>query len=177
MRYIDYLNIITKSLSWGRRKMFNNIGNKIKGFATFLTIIGIIASIIVGIILIISGASLYYGGGTLILAGILAMVVGSLISWISSFVLYGFGQLIDSTERIEYMVYDISQSYKNIASNHSSVSDAHQFHSSNPTPTPAPTPTPQKESPVKWRCPKCDTPYTQSVRWCNVCGEENPFFS
>ena len=69
--------------------MFTNIGNKIKGLATILCVLGILVSVIIGF-------SLYYANPGL---GLIYAGAGSLIAWISSFVLYGFGELIcQSTE-------------------------------------------------------------------------------
>lgn len=67
--------------------MFDNVGSKIKGLASFFCWGGIIASIIGGIILIGLDEDLIF-------AGIAVIVIGSLLSWISSFVLYGFGELV-----------------------------------------------------------------------------------
>lgn len=67
--------------------MFDNVGSKIKGLASFFCWGGIIASIIGGIILIGLDEDLIF-------AGIAVIVIGSLLSWVSSFVLYGFGELV-----------------------------------------------------------------------------------
>ena len=67
--------------------MFDNVGSKIKAFASFFCWGGIIASIIGGIILIGLDEDLIF-------AGIAVIVIGSLLSWVSSFVLYGFGELV-----------------------------------------------------------------------------------
>lgn len=67
--------------------MFDNVGSKIKGLASFFCWGGIIASIIGGIILIGLDEDLIF-------VGIAVIVIGSLLSWISSFVLYGFGELV-----------------------------------------------------------------------------------
>lgn len=67
--------------------MFDNVGSKIKALASFFCWCGIIASIIGGIILIGLDEDLIF-------AGIAVIVIGSLLSWISSFVLYGFGELV-----------------------------------------------------------------------------------
>lgn len=83
--------------------MFDDVGNKIKGVASVLCWIGIICSILLGLILISGGASLnsgYYsnGAGTaLIIEGLIVMVVGCLFSWIGSLMVYGFGELIDNS--------------------------------------------------------------------------------
>ena len=91
--------------------MFDNIGGKIKGLAKFFCWLGIIASVIGGIAIIVAGAqmnSYYYSYSssvitTAILSGIAVMVFGSLISWIGSFLLYGFGQLVDNSDKLVKM--------------------------------------------------------------------------
>lgn len=73
--------------------MFYNIGRKIKTLAKAITWIGITASVIYGaVVLRLSNSP------TFIIQGLLTMIVGSLISWLSSVTLYGFGQLIENTD-------------------------------------------------------------------------------
>ena len=72
--------------------MYDNSGGKIKLLATVSAILMIIGCIIGGIALIAASAM----DGFFSFLGILVIVVGSLISWISSWVLYGFGELIES---------------------------------------------------------------------------------
>jgi len=92
--------------------MFNNIGGKIKGLAKFLCWLGIILSVIIGVIMIIAAASSRsytfdsYGekitlstGGSIV-AGILIIVFGSLASWIGSFFMYGFGELVENSKKV-----------------------------------------------------------------------------
>ena len=59
--------------------MFNDISAKIKASAQVLIWLGILAS-------------------TESYTGVVVMVVGSVSSWILSFCMYGFGQLIENTE-------------------------------------------------------------------------------
>ena len=73
--------------------MFCNIGEKIKALAQIITWIGIIVCVVLGIIIIANDDEL-------VLIGLLVMVLGSLLSWVSSFVLYGFGQLIENSDKI-----------------------------------------------------------------------------
>ena len=73
--------------------MFNNIGGKIKALAKVICWIGIIASVIGGIVLMIHDEDM-------ILYGILTAVGGALFSWIGSFFTYGFGELIDNTSKL-----------------------------------------------------------------------------
>lgn len=74
--------------------MFKNIGGKIKGLAKAFFILGAIVPIIVGIVLMSSDENM-------VLVGILVMVGGFVVAWISSWFLYGFGELIDKTCAIE----------------------------------------------------------------------------
>ncbi len=70
--------------------MFNEIGKKIKGLASVIAWLGIIASAIMGF------TSMRFSA----LAGILIIAIGALASWISSFMLYGYGELIDQTSQM-----------------------------------------------------------------------------
>ena len=73
--------------------MFDRIGSKIKGFAQFTSVVGILCSVVTGIAMIsMSNAT--------VVIGILILVAGSLSSWIGSFFLYGFGELIEKTTEI-----------------------------------------------------------------------------
>jgi hypothetical protein len=77
--------------------VYENIGAKIKGLAKVIAWIGIIGSVITGIIYIVMGINSYYGGGAQIGIGIGVMIGGALSSWISSWFTYGFGELIEKT--------------------------------------------------------------------------------
>lgn len=70
--------------------MFNNIGRKIKTLAEACTCVGITISIIVGLLFLAEGEVI----------GIIIAIIGSLVSWISSFLFYGFGQLIENTDAL-----------------------------------------------------------------------------
>ena len=61
--------------------MFDNVGSKIKALASFFCWGGIIASVIGGIIVITLDEDLVW-------AGLAVIIIGSLLSWVSSFVLY-----------------------------------------------------------------------------------------
>ncbi len=67
--------------------MFNEIGKKIKNLAAVIAWLGIIASAIIGLVTMEASP----------LAGILTGVLGALGAWIGSFLLYGFGELVDQT--------------------------------------------------------------------------------
>lgn len=75
--------------------MFNyeNIGNKIKGLAQMVFVVEAIAAVITGIALMATDEDL-------ILYGLLVLIVGPIIAWVSSWLLYGFGQLIENSDII-----------------------------------------------------------------------------
>lgn len=68
--------------------MYDNIGKKIKGLVKVLFIVESIAAAIVGIALLASDEDLIF-------TGLLVLLVGPIIAWVSSWLLYGFGELID----------------------------------------------------------------------------------
>ena len=89
--------------------MFNNIGRKIKTLAKVLCWLGIIASVISGIAMVLTGVAFNsasvvrgysatvdaeLGGAAAVVGGIVMMVV----SWIGSFCMYGFGQLVENSD-------------------------------------------------------------------------------
>lgn len=86
--------------------MFYQIGKKIKTLATVVTVIGIIISVLLGIGLIAADASAYEQSSDeadLIISILIDLgisTIGCLISWLMSFLLYGYGELIDETSRL-----------------------------------------------------------------------------
>ncbi len=73
--------------------MFKNIGGKIKTLSEFVTWVGIIASVVLGIII------MFYGD-IMVLVGLVVMSFGCFFSWIGSFLLYGYGQLIENSDKL-----------------------------------------------------------------------------
>ena len=74
--------------------MYTDIGKKIKGLTKAVVIIGIILCFIIGIVIMTSDEDL-------IGIGLLVMVAGALVFWLSSWLLYGYGELIDKVSDIE----------------------------------------------------------------------------
>lgn len=74
--------------------MYDNIGGKIKGLAKWVCIIG-------SIIMAISGIVCMGQGEDFIPVGILLLILGPVLCWISSWMLYGFGELIEKISNIE----------------------------------------------------------------------------
>ena len=73
--------------------MFDNIGGKIKGVAKVTCWIGIIASVISGLVMMIDDEDM-------IAIALLTILVGALASWVGSFMVYGFGQLVENSDTL-----------------------------------------------------------------------------
>ncbi|MBR3244684.1 MAG: zinc-ribbon domain-containing protein [Parasporobacterium sp.] len=137
--------------------MFNNVSSKIKISAWVVLIIGIIASIVLGIICISTGAQvnqlLNYsnsffgmggspsGSGTgLILGGIAIIIFGSIMSYVFALLVRGFGQIVFNTQSIASHAYGNNQRGQNSApASHPAPASASQpapVHQSAVTPAP-----------------------------------------
>jgi len=68
--------------------MYNNIGSKIKIAAQILFVLGVIGSIIFGFVIC-------FGSEDFNAIGLLYILLGGLSSWISTLLMYGFGELIE----------------------------------------------------------------------------------
>ncbi len=77
--------------------MFDNIGHKIKLLAQVMCWLGIGISVFIGILLIFTGMD-QYDSGIYVGGGIAVLCLGSLFSWIGSFVLCGFGELVENSD-------------------------------------------------------------------------------
>lgn len=71
--------------------MYKNIGKKIKKLAKVLTVIGIVACVITGIVLIALGN----------MTGLVYIFFMPFLVWISSFFTYAIGELVDKVCNIE----------------------------------------------------------------------------
>ncbi len=88
--------------------MYNNIGEKIKILVKSITIIGFIIFGVGGIILALTSS---------FIIGTLVAVLGCLSLWLSSFVLYGFGELIEQVSSIAKNTLNIEKTTHNIVNN------------------------------------------------------------
>lgn len=71
--------------------MYDNIGKKIKGLAIATFIIEAVASVIAGFIFALEGEDF----------GAFLLLLGPFAAWLSSWLLYGFGELVDKVMDIE----------------------------------------------------------------------------
>ena len=128
--------------------MWDNIGEKIKLLAKIIAWVGIISSVIGGSRLISQGFDMNQsgrGGELFIFLGIASLIGGSIISWISSFFMYGFGELIKKTAAIEQNTRNGTS--PDIVQNNAQFSNG-------------------------WVCKKCNYTNYSSALFCNSCGEK-----
>lgn len=71
--------------------MFNNIGGKIKSIAKYVCYVEIACCIIAGIAMMLMEN---------FLGGIAIALIGSAAAWLASVTMYGFGQLIENTDKL-----------------------------------------------------------------------------
>lgn len=102
--------------------MFDNIGGKIKTLSRVTCWIGIIASIIIGFILMAKNDEF-------ILIGVLIMILGCLASWIGSFMTYGFGELIDKACNIEQTICGSKKSSTQVSIDYERISKIEKLRS------------------------------------------------
>ncbi len=73
--------------------MYDNIGRKIKGLAKGLFVIEAIGTIVAGIAILTIDDDF-------ILHGLLMLIWGPLVAWVSSWVLYAFGELVEDVHAL-----------------------------------------------------------------------------
>ena len=76
--------------------LYSNIGSKIKNWAKWVFIVAAIASVIGAICMMASAEDSW-----MLVVGMIVLVVGPLIAWVSSWLLYGFGEIIVKLTDIE----------------------------------------------------------------------------
>ena len=78
--------------------MFNHVGKTIQSLATFICYAGIILAFI--FLIVLGTLGVIYDTIDLILIGIVAAIIGVFVLWVNCILLYGFGTLIENSEKI-----------------------------------------------------------------------------
>ena len=76
--------------------LYSNIGSKIKNWAKWVFVVETIASVIGAVCMMASAEDSW-----MLIVGAIVLVVGPLIAWVSSWLLYGFGEIIVKLTAIE----------------------------------------------------------------------------
>ncbi|MCR5154385.1 MAG: hypothetical protein K6B75_06005 [Lachnospiraceae bacterium] len=82
------------------RDLYRNIGRMIKSLAFWLFIVQSVAVIGWVILYLMKAGSIYVATQIYVLKGVFILIVGPIISWVISLILYGFGELVDNSSKI-----------------------------------------------------------------------------
>ena len=82
--------------------LYENIGGKIKNWAKWIFIVEAIGAVITGIVLLATDDDLIF-------AGLLTLFCGPIIAWVSSWVLYAFGELVEDIHAMRNKYYPIAE--------------------------------------------------------------------
>lgn len=100
---IKYINDDSWKYYSFKSGIFKNAGPKLKTLAIIFFVISLIVGEVIAISLIISGSNSYYSGELSIIIGIILVIISPLIAWLSSIILYAFGELCEDVHRMRIM--------------------------------------------------------------------------
>ena len=134
-------------------ELYENIGKKIKAWAKWIFIVEAIAAIIGGLLLIFDGEGLI---------GFVILIAGPFVAWVSSWLLYAFGELVEKTVANESNTRNILKKLTETPPNDFAKATPNtQIDGITNTNTPT----------HKWRCDSCgNMKRTQTP--CEFCGKE-----
>ena len=87
-------------------------GEKICKAADALCAIGVILFCLIGLSMLLMGMFMSYGGGVLVIVGLVIAVVGSLVTWILSLFMRGFGEIINELKQANRQLTDVIREMK-----------------------------------------------------------------
>ena len=128
--------------------MFDNIGVKIKRLAFILFIIEAATSILSGLIDIIVFKNMF---------SLLICIIGPFVAWLSSFLLYGFGELVDNSSKIKSDIEDQKKNQQII------IKELKKLNGSNPN---------EYTDSKNWTCENCGTLNDKYASFCYICGNK-----
>lgn len=133
-------------------KMFGNIGGKVKTMAKVCTWLGMIISVIYGIVLAVNGA---------FFMGIWMAVSLALGFWLAAIPLYGFGELIERNQSMDRSNQEIISLLKEANTPASQNSEEAK-----------PAETTSSHEVMGWTCLSCGNHNPPSRTTCFVCGNK-----
>lgn len=83
-------------------ELYMDIGKKIKNWAKWIFIVEAIASVIGAVTMLFTAED-----GWMIIVALLMLVIGPVLAWVSSWILYAFGELVDKTTANERNTHNI----------------------------------------------------------------------
>lgn len=133
--------------------MFDDIGGKIKTLAQVLCWIGIAVAVISGVIVFVDGS---------MIVGLLTIIIGSLASWLGSFMMYGFGQLVENSDAAAYRLEKLEQAVAKMQQG--------QQPAARDADAPRQVPTVSRSN-RPWTCKHCSSSNAAAQLYCSNCGE------
>ena len=164
-------SVVHTFLILGGKKMFENVGEKIRNYAKGLFIVQVVMYIIGGIVMV----AVSDGEAGLIIAGLVMLLLGWVIAWLNSVFIYGFGELIVKTTEIERNTRGIQKQ-----SNETIIDSVTEKEETNEEEVP-------KKIEHRWRCSDCGNlisktpcPFCAKKQkgipyWCMKCNYEGPY--
>ncbi|MGN0487956.1 MAG: zinc-ribbon domain-containing protein [Ruminococcus sp.] len=141
--------------------MYNNVGKKIKGIATIVSAIGMIASIILGITMLSHGSEIFNS--------LLVIAIGCLISWLGAINLYAFGQLVESAQNIEKKLFGDETAQVSTNEKKSVMEKINSRVNKAETGT---TNSDNNYEAKSTKCPVCNTEVVSNAAFCPKCGSK-----
>ena len=156
--------------------MFRNIGGKIKGLAKVFFTIGIVFSILTALVLCAAG---FISGEEEVIimcisAGLVYILLGILVAWLSNIMLYAFGQQVEMQEKSALLLESILYKLDKLT-----IPQAVPPAKPAPAvikPTPAAPKAEETSAPApaaaKPTCTKCGAALSEDAVFCGVCGNK-----
>jgi len=133
------------------KETHDSIGDKIQGLARFLFWAEIIGSIIIAIVMLYNATTAYNENREWdIFLAVLCIIGGIVVATFSSWILYGFGELIEKVSSIETYLYNQKDTF---------IADCDE----------------EKTNYCKrkkFKCPTCEGEVSYGAPCCEKCGEE-----
>lgn len=142
--------------------MYNNIWKKIKFLAQILFILGAISSIVVGL-------WVCFGTDTFMAIGLLYIVIGCICSWVMTWLIYGFGELIERVYNIDRKVQSPSTK-QNIQKEFVTTKSLEKIVEKEVLTKDNAQGQGIKEVVHQWRCPSCGKMISEEI--CPFCGKK-----
>ena len=146
--------------------MFNydNIGEKIKGLARWVFIVEAICGAI-------SGLAILLRGSIFVLVGPLVAFIIATIAWVTSWLLYGFGELISLTADNNFTLRNISKGTQNNTTSFANPTSTSNNQSAANSVTYKNTSKQEKITiDSLMRCPSCGKIVLANSSFCEACG-------
>lgn len=149
--------------------MFKNVGGKIKSVSKVMFWIMTILSWILGLFTIFGGISAsrygYGSAGGSFLMGLVIIALGTLFSWLGVIVFYGFGVIIENTDKLVELAGGVSSS--NVEAEKFSFKEV-----TNDIKEAAPINVAPAQPLEGKKCPNCGETNANEASFCRHCGSK-----